>query len=1189
MITMRYENGMVKQFNRAVEFWLDKEGMIYAPNQSGEKERTAAVKHWSRTALDVEFVLTVASTLKYRPATHEVWTILTGHNVYGQQFLSTWKLELLDSLRQRFGDIYGREKTWKECLAFYSKLSPDYRLFSFYETEFHIQRPSIDWLRNEVVGVERKYTQLYNELTNIEPVKNSAPYHSHSIGRLIRRNPRLWAIIKLLTKYPASPIHEVRSIVPGDYIVKRKKYNSSETLFSFYISPEQLKLTAADEHFLTLSQKVRKTHLVRRVSDSERIDLAEEMGVKWQLQAKRTQVQDIHYSEGIQHIVGGVGTGKNSLIEEELFRIFKKESLSIQAGYMLSTVSRALDAHEELTRLGIPSTVIIGTGSRSKHNSDYMMKKIKGCKSIGELDAFAETQAVASDSCLLLTKYGDRLQGLKHNTIPCQNHDIKVTCYPSHDSQEEHNESKEKRDPICPYFTSCGMMKGFRQMTRPGVWITTPFTFHQTNVPRMLTNRSTSIGEAMFDNLDLLFVDEVDETMGTFDSFCAEEITLSGDANAPLPRLQAVFSELGFNRQDKMGHQAFSSMVMGTLDTIKQIHVFNRFLQMNKPFIEGLSRNTFSLFQSASQFHSFFTWRDENEGAASLRYFLKQLDDESVNLQPISVAEKLAQCFLDLMKDIPRISSDENDTDRLEELEQSYLKFLVDQDTEWFGTISINLRRKTKDLSAYKRSWLYLVFLSHLHAFEKHIRQLVHAYPFIQEEIPFDESFVSFFGPRSSLLKLLPKPSTGVSLGYRIVKKQSHNGGYEIRATRYHGNTRLLLTEMNARMKSIKPKRALQGQQFVKIEGPSIIALSGTSVADKSPHHHLPIRVSQTLKTNSSAPAIETFLSYVPDTTEFGTLAYVSGQYNQERKRALQKITNYHLPLFENELSHHENKVEPRKVLIVVASYEDGLAVAEAMNQAHSWDKRFCCVVRPSESAEPSYPFPTILRTEIEDIPDYGYDVVIAPIDVIARGYNIVQRVPGRTHRSYFGSVCLFIRPYYNVDDPINHFILMHQKEKQYRDELLKQGFQFENYIRRLRQKTQGFMRGLAGKPLYANLLTEQELSDLCWMTFVKVQQVIGRLLRGDTSARLIICDAKMTGIRSDQNFSQEDNTELSIEGGNLNAPSLQVEISMIEVWKTNLEKQQHNSVYTSLYGPFLNSLFNIQEYQYLQLMLSNK
>ncbi|TMV47056.1 hypothetical protein FE783_24385 [Paenibacillus mesophilus] len=887
---MRHENGMVKQFNRAVETLLDKEGTLYAPDQSGERERTAAVKQWSRIALDVEFILTVASALKYRPATHEVWTILTGHNVFGQQLISSWKLELLDSLRQRYGDTYGREKTWKECLAFYSKLSPDYRLFSIYESEFHIQRPSIDWLRNEIVGVERKYTQLYYELTNLEPNKSRVPHHSHSVGRLIRRNPRLWAIIKILTQYTASPIPEVRSIVPGDYVVKRKKYDSYETLFSFYISPEQLKLAAADEHFPILSPKNRKARLVRRIKESERTDLAQEMGVKWQLQAKRTQVQDIYYSEGIQHIVGGVGTGKNSLIEEELFRIFKKESLSIQAGYMLSTVSRALDAHEALTGFGIPSTVIIGTGDRSKHNSDYMMKKIKGCKSIGELDAFAETQAVASDSCLLLTKFGDRLQGLKRNTIPCQNHDIKVTCYPSHDSQDELNEPREKRDPICPYFTSCGMMKGFRQMTKPGVWITTPYTFHRTNVPRMLTNRSTSIGEAMFDNLDLLFIDEVDETMGIFDSFCAQEITLSGDANAPLPRLQAIFSELGFNRQDKMSQQAFSSMVMGTLDTIKQIHVFNRFLQMNKPFIEGLSRNTFSLFQSASQFHSFFTWRDENEGAASLRYFLKLLDDESIHLQPVSVPEKLAQRFLDLMKDIPRISSDENDMDRLAELEQSYLKILIDQETEWFGTVSINLRRKTKELSAYKRSWLYLVFLSHLHAFEKHIRQLVHAYTFIQEDIPFDESFVSFFGPRSSLLKLLPKPSTGVSLGYRIVKKQSHNGGYEIRATRYHGNTRLLLTELNARMKSIKPKRTFLDQQFVRIEGPSIIALSGTSVADESPHHHLPIRVSQTLKTSSPAPVIETFLSYVPDTTEYGTLAYVSGQHScNEEIRGLNK------------------------------------------------------------------------------------------------------------------------------------------------------------------------------------------------------------------------------------------------------------------------------------------------------------
>ena len=91
------------------------------------------------------------------------------------------------------------------------------------------------------------------------------------------------------------------------------------------------------------------------------------------------------YYSGYIHITGGVGVGKNSFIEEELYRLYQIEKQDIVTVVVLSNNSKCLELHETLTLLGLEAVVIPGVHGKDKHEKEYWHQALKVSASLSQL------------------------------------------------------------------------------------------------------------------------------------------------------------------------------------------------------------------------------------------------------------------------------------------------------------------------------------------------------------------------------------------------------------------------------------------------------------------------------------------------------------------------------------------------------------------------------------------------------------------------------------------------------------------------------------------------------------------------------------------------------------------------------------------------------------------------------------
>jgi hypothetical protein len=167
----------------------------------------------------------------------------------------------------------------------------------------------------------------------------------------------------------------------------------------------------------------------------------------------------------------------------------------------------------------------------------------------------------------------------------------------------------------------------------------------------------------------------------------------------------------------------------------------------------------------------------------------------------------------------------------------------------------------------------------------------------------------------------------------------------------------------------------------------------------------------------------------------------------------------------------------------------------------------------------------------------------------------------------------LFARPYYLVDDMMNHYKLIHKKVDQEIHHQKAHQMVYKDQVNRIRKVAQMKLRELLTKPFYTSSIDEEEMEDLCLYAMVLVQQAIGRMQRGDTDAHLVIVDSKM-------HYHSLDFKDRMRRQGK--------ETSMINVWKSVLDKHAKNEVMQDCFGSLKKALDELElkedehnEYEY--------
>lgn len=279
-----------------------------------------------------------------------------------------------------------------------------------------------------------------------------------------------------------------------------------------------------------------------------------------------------------------------------------------------------------------------------------------------------------------------------------------------------------------------------------------------------------------------------------------------------------------------------------------------------------------------------------------------------------------------------------------------------------------------------------------------------------------------------------------------------------------------------------------------------------------------------------------------------GMPIFISGVNVQKRINNLQKMVNGLKDTIQQELNYWQKS--KRRILIVVNSYEDTEVVAEALKQDLLFQDNFKILVKDKQTTNYHYP-----KALIEQFAETDESIFVAPLLAIGRGYNILQL---NENTSLFGSVFFLIRPYVVPGDMSYMIQILHSLLPKFLQKVDFKGLEYGKAMGELKRLSIAKLEQMIREPDFWGILEENEREILSWFTFIQVWQMVGRLLRGGTDARVFYVDGK---------FMPEFTKEKA------DTPKT----SMLESWKKILNSHPSDPVVAALYGPFIESINNIE------------
>jgi hypothetical protein len=886
-----------------------------------------------------------------------------------------------------------------------------------------------------------------------------------------------------ILNHPIAKVENKRKFAPFEKeLYYTRKKGKREERYKFTIP---LHLQTENFPRLPLYRQKVKVKLNENLSFEEiAMEMEEISGENWFNRARQFTLQPLSSQKELsfyelQHIAGGLGAGKSTFITLATYFLTKKKMAKV--GIIESTVERVLARVKQLRKLKINAVPITGL-STQKINLENQMKSFQNeIEDISDWDGNDyELLGYLSGSCIV--------QAL------AQDYDDSMNIYYPCQSIMEGDEVR-----ICPLYTKCGIHSLSAQLEAAEVWVATSQSVLKSRIPKMADPYNRIYYEAMYDLLDVIFIDEADKVQQDFEESFFTEYDLLGDSQSLYDQLEEIKS-----RYVLLSHMENNEVYKWTNNLTKLNQLILRIYNL-------LSRSfTLRKFLSDKVFHTYYLLMKIAE-----KIKISENDDLFQKMkkyieEPMEVNE-----FVSIVDQLLR-GDPNKETGRI--IDNFLLKFTNKDEEEICGD------------ELLKKQVEFLLYLAQI---DYYIKYLIQHFPVVREYLEIEADLSEFLRIQSRDLKpFVPETMTGMMIGYRFLPEEN-----KFKFMEYIGVGRQLLYEWHNLY-----------EKSDNNEGPGVIFLSGTSYAPGSSHFHLPFKTKWLLTSNQPVPNIEQFYLPVVD-KEKGEPIYISGTKHKELKNfKLQKLTNALKSTLQRELKYWEE--ENRRLLIVVNSYEDTEAVAEALREDMYWKDKFRILTKDKQTQPYHYP-----KSLIEKFAYVDSAVLVAPLSAIGRGYNILQPYK---KESLFGSVFFFIRPYI-VPGDMNYMIqILHSFLPSFLQRVDDKRLQYGKAMGELKRMSIAKLEQMIREPDFWSILEDKEREILSWFTFIQVWQMTGRLLRGGTNARIFYVDAKFS-----PNYLKDE----------MDTPKT----SMLESWKNILNQQAADPIIQALYGPFIDSLNQLQ------------
>ncbi|MDW8213948.1 MAG: hypothetical protein RMJ55_10340 [Roseiflexaceae bacterium] len=846
---------------------------------------------------------------------------------------------------------------------------------------------------------------------------------------------------------------------------------------------------------------------------------------------------------GVVHLIGMVSSGKSTLMDVlAVWMARTGRRTTIIVGDVISVLERA----DRFARLGLPVTPILGVSNRERHLQ--RLHRVLAATQPAETLAHDHYGFTWLSTACPLDGLHDRPKPLALDHYPCQN---------LYRDADDHQAPVEKGGAFtCPLYSGCPFHRAQRDAVDALIWIATPASFIYSAINPQINRERMRFAELAARRSDLIIIDEADRAQVQLDTIFSPNQTLVSRSNdAWLSRLwQHVAPVLNAEGRGQLRDEAVDRWVQAheTAQTatnklyalLLREPALHDWVDRKDYFTDWLLFDRIALKLTSAAEHD----RQENpEYQRLMRLFEGYLDDPLGERRDHPLAEIAQQLIV------------HTDDQRL----RAKIGRWIDSHQGSAGQIAPDQRA---NLIVQMEFALLVAVL------QDRIDMLFRLWKQVETQLQLEGgSSILFHRPPDDYIGVIPVAPMGNVLAFQYVKSAND--------TKEPGDLRFFRCMGVGRWLMLHLPFLFASDGYI---GPHTLLLSGTSWAIGSASYHVQAQVNGILRApDYELKAIEqSVFQFQPLYDAEYRPIKISGVPPNHRQKALKSLLHELARPSQlsgvSRLEQTRDQLPPnrQKLLLLVGSYEEARNAAEYLRELRpDWKDRVIHLVPDDDEFESQWSTGSTGRgLQRGLVAQFGVGsawILIAPLLAIERGHNILNE----RDEAAIGAAYFLVRPHPRPDDityaihAINRWALDHYANLQwYAQRLQTQQPSLEQIAETFRTSAYAQWRRLLRLPMVYSTLDLEELQALTWTQLVTIWQVIGRLVRGGSPARVFFCDAAFA-LRTAEGSELPD------------TPASSLLVSMRSVLRPYFSPDDRSvsaadrSLVQALYGPFYTAL----------------
>lgn len=910
--------------------------------------------------------------------------------------------------------------------------------------------------------------------------------------------------------------------------------------------------------------------------------------------------------DGVTNFAGMVNTGKTTFMLIVANALAKK---GLKTALVLRDNEDVFSQVAQLNRGKSISAVPLVGASRKKTHLDKILKLNKNDSS-EEIDLSFLNKDIykhATYTCPLKIFVKSDTNNEDENIFNILKDDEKLMC----NNIEIKSIDAQKGEKIsCPFVCECDSLKAYEKINSADVYITNTYSFIQTKMNRYYIQNEPRVAKYIYDTCDLVLKDESDAVQFIMDSLFTNSTVL--------------FDKPGFPSIIEKIHE-YRTMIQGdTFKYPKERRLLNRIdetREVAEELQEKLTNNRIPLIISKGPMTSrkvfnILAWLlvKEKECLEGIEYSnrtRKKIELENSHNEDFNINEDNYKNLIELFKDIGRFIYEDTKTGYVS-TDKDFLVENLDNISKYSSFLSY-LDCINKEIRAEIELEKCLNYILKLGYANTETLDLIKSNEFVKRMVLDILGFgIALSKLEGDFVRLMSISSTVKSQLHSISKKDVED-----------------IPAMNPYVKdynSVLPKCPLglffglvydystESLQMISWEnigryalyefdklwnyfendmdkGINVGLFSGTSFMPTSPLYHIDI-LPRYLMRSKNEDKVRIEQEFLPEKYENGKYIYNSGlnKNNEETSNRIYEgfAKSLTRPVFgeKTKLSYYLKEYTKKgreRILISVGNYSDAMKLANYLYElaqiAGDDDLNIGCLVQNKEGLEHlKLPvFNRLTREEIKSISSTDLNVVVVPQTALQRGINMVQEdflseyKNGKKVASF--SCIIKLNRDYQVPNSheyavsrVNHVLM--KEIKKMKNKNITPDYNLSTEVNTLFTRLENVYSDYYKTKYFSSLEDEERrmlIGDLCVEDF----QFIGRIIRGNSDATVILVDASFF-----RNLTKEAIVDTK------DTSTIVATKWMMDYLKTASENEDENKIteflINELYGPFLDGIDNM-------------